>query len=263
MPHTATQAYGPRSNAPATSSGGGIDVRTLFITACASAGAAYTCSKLWAPGTLASAAFTPVIVALIKQALDKPTEVVARAVPVKGVVRSARAPGSEPLTELQPPNAGAAAGAPPSPLAHEDPTARVAQPGEIQYHAARRGLRGWRLAVVTGLLGFLIAAVVLTVPELVAGRSATDGGRDTTIFGGGGKDRGSSAPATTTTETTTAPTRTVTIPPAETVTVPPPKTVTAPPTTTTPQTTTTPTTTVPVPPDEPTTATPPAAQPPG
>ena len=58
-------------------------------------------------------------------------------------------------------------------------------------------MRGWRLAVVTGLLGFLIAAVVLTVPELVAGRSASDGARDTTIFGGGGKDRESSAPATT------------------------------------------------------------------
>ena len=262
MPHTATQPYGPRSNAPATSSGGGIDVRTLFITACASAGAAYTCSKLWAPGTLASAAFTPVIVALIKEALDKPTEVVARAVPVKGVVRSARPAGSEPPTEVRPPAGEGAGAAPASPLAYEDPATRVAQPGEIQYHASRSRMRGWRLAVVTGLLGFLIAAVVLTVPELVAGRSASDGARDTTIFGGGGKDRGSSAPATSTTETTTAPTKTVTIPPAETVTVPPPRTVTTPPATT-PQTTTTPTTTVPVPPDQPTTGTPPAAQPPG
>jgi hypothetical protein len=262
MPHTATQAYGPRSNPPATSSGGGIDVRTLFITACASAGAAYTCSKLWAPGTLASAAFTPVIVALIKQALDKPTEVVARAVPVKGVVRSARPPGSEPLTEVRPPDGEAVGAAPASSLAYEDPATRVAQPGEIQYHASGSRMRGWRLAVVTGLLGFLIAAVVLTVPELVAGRSASDGARDTTIFGGGGKDRDSSAPATTTIETTTAPTRTVTIPPVKTVTAPPPRTVTTPPATTT-QPPTTPTTTVPVPPDQPTTGTPPAAQPPG
>jgi hypothetical protein len=262
MPHYATQAHGPRSTPHAASSGGGLDVRTLFITACASAGAAYACSKIWAPGTLASAAFTPVLVALIKQALDKPTEVVARAVPVKGVVRSASGPGSEPPTEVRAADGAGAVAAPESPLAHEDPATRVAQSGEIQYHGARRGLRGWRLAVVTGLLGFVIATVVLTVPELVAGRSATDGARDTTIFGGGGKDRGSSAPATTTIQTTTAPTRTVTLPPAETVTVPPPRTVTTP-AQTTPQTTTTPTTTVPAIPEEPTTGTPPVAQPPG
>src|SRR4051812_13457671 len=150
MPQYATQPYGSRGNLPARAAAGGLDVRTLFITACASAGAAYACSKIWAPGTLASAAFTPVIVALIKEALDKPTEVVARAVPVKGVVRSAHLPGEPPPTEIAP-TTGAPADAAPSPLADEDPAARVPQPGEIQYHARRR-LRGWRLAVVTGLL---------------------------------------------------------------------------------------------------------------
>src|SRR5688572_25148241 len=47
--------------------GGGIDLPTLVITAVASAAAAYTCSKIWAPGTLASAAFMPVLVALLKE----------------------------------------------------------------------------------------------------------------------------------------------------------------------------------------------------
>jgi hypothetical protein len=43
-----------------------------------------------------------------------------------------------------------------------------------------------RLAVITGLLGFLIAAVVLTVPELVTGGSVGGGDGRTTLFSAGG-----------------------------------------------------------------------------
>src|SRR3954447_2917982 len=72
---------------------GGVDLPTLVVTAIASAAAAYVTSVIWAPGTLAAAAFTPVLVALLKEALFKPVEVVTRAVPVRGVVRSAPPPG--------------------------------------------------------------------------------------------------------------------------------------------------------------------------
>ena len=263
----ATQPYGHRSPPPA-SAGGRVDVKTLFLTAVASAAAAYTCSKLWAPGTLASAAFTPVLVALIREALAKPTAVVARAVPVRGVVRSAEVQGPQPpdASWSATPNGQALGGdhAAPVPAAAPafaaDPAARVPQAGEIQYHGKRRGLRGWRLAIVTGLLGFLICAVVFTVPELMAGGSIAGGGRDTTLFSGGARHK---SPAPVVTQTTTVPTQTVTAPPAQTVTVPPTETVTAPtPTTTTPETppTTVPTTTTPA---EPSVAQPPGAQPPG
>jgi hypothetical protein len=253
MPDSAMTYQQPRSGTP-RSSGGGVDLQTLMITAASSAAAAYACSKLWAPGTLAAAAFTPVFVALVKEALAKATDVVTRAVPIKGVVRSAHPQGPQPYDPtLEQPPAGAA---PPPYEQAVTPAQRVAQPGEIQYHG-RRGLRGWRLAVLTGLLGFLICAVVFTVPELVAGGSAAGGGRDTTIFGGGSKG---AAPVVT--QTTTVSTQTVTIPPAKTVTVPPPKTVTTPPPTVTtpPPTTTVPTTTVP---GEPSVDQPPAVQPPG
>jgi hypothetical protein len=264
MPDYATQR--PRS-AGTASGDGGIDVTTLFLTACASAAAAYTCSKIWAPGTLASAAFTPVLVAIIKEALAKPTQVVARAVPVRGVVRSARAEGP------QPPDAswsGTSGGdrlegdrpsAPPAPAGSplDDPATRVAQPGEIQYHGRSPRARGWRVAIVTGLLGFVICAVVFTVPELVAGGSAAGGGRETTLFGGG-KGHARTAPAVTT--TTTTPTQTVTIPPTKTVTVPTPSVTTTTPTTTVPVPPVTQTTTVPTTPD-PQSLQPPAAQPPG
>jgi hypothetical protein len=212
-----------------TSGGGGIDLLTLAITAVASAGAAYVTSEVWAPGTLASAAITPVLVALIKEALAKPAVVVTRAVPVRGVVRSST-PGHEP----------------PAPPAQVDE--RVAQHGEIQGTSQSFGRRAWQTAIVTGLLGFLVAAVIITVPELVSGKSVTGSGGRTTLLGG---DRKPATPATTTTTTTptqTAPTETITVAPVETTTVPPAETTTLPPAETT---TVPPVETTTVPPAEP------------
>jgi hypothetical protein len=203
--HSDTRSSPPRS--------GGIDLATLLITAVASAAAAYTCSKIWAPGTLASAAFTPVLVAIIKEALARPTQAVTSAVPIRGIVRNA------PPASQQP-------GEPPAPA--PPPLDRVAQPGEVSYHSTGRSSRRWRLAIITGLLGFVVCVLVFTLPELVAGQSATGGGRSTTLFGGGHRHT-----STQPTETTTAPARTVTAP-APTVTVPAPaETTTTPPTTTT------------------------------
>jgi len=195
-----------------TSSGGGIDLPTLITTAVASAAAAYVTSQIWAPGTLAAAAFTPVLVALLKEMLAKPAEVVTRAVPVRGVVRSASSAG-EPVEEPRE-----------TPEAIEE---RIAQLGEAPGASRPGHRRAWQAAVVTGLLGFLVAAVIITVPELVAGSSASGGGRDTTFFGG--KKNTSSQPATDTT-TTTPPTTTEGEAPAETIPVPPPaETITVPP----------------------------------
>jgi hypothetical protein len=215
--------------------GGGVDLQTLVITAAASASAAYVTSEIWAPGTLASAAITPVIVALVKEGLARPAEVVTRVVPVRGVVRSTGHPG-EPAGSTEP-------------VEPVDVERRVAQPGEIPGHARRFTGRAWRMAVVTGLLGFVIAAVIITVPEFVAGGSASGGDRQTTFFGGE-KKSSADEPSTTRTETnpdstrTEPPAGTVTVPPVETSTVPPAETTTTPParTTTTPpaQTTTAP-----------------------
>jgi hypothetical protein len=189
----------------ASGSDGGIDLTTLLVTAVASAAAAYTCSKVWAPGTLASAAFTPVLVAIIKEALFKPAKVVTQAVPVRGVVRST------------PPPSDATVVAPPAPEPEPESLDRVAQQGEISYHSAGPSARArrWRLAIVTGLLGFVVAALAFTVPELVAGDAASGTG-STTFFGG---QKQSAAPPT---DTTTVPGRTVTAPAPTTVTVPAP-----------------------------------------
>jgi hypothetical protein len=227
-----------------SSSASGIDLTTLLITAAASAAAAYACSKLWAPGTLASAAFTPVLVAIIKEVLARPAKVVTQAVPpIRGVVRSAPGPSGTQVHEYPP-----AVEPAPEPPALE----RVPQQGEITYHDGGLRRRRWRLAIVTGLLGFLVAAVVFTVPELVSGA------RSTTYFGGGSSQK--AAPA----QTTTVPGRTVTVAPPPTVTQPPAVTVTAPSAATTPVpapavTSTTPGATTPVP--APSATTPPAPAP--
>ncbi len=74
-----------------------------------------------------------------------------------------------------------------------DRNGRSAPPGPVRspssaprrvYGVSRRARV--RLAVITGLLGFLIAAVVLTVPELVAGGSVGGGDGRTTLFSPGG-----------------------------------------------------------------------------
>lgn len=66
-----------------------IDLLTLTITAIASAAAAYICSRFWAAGTLPAAASMPVLVALIKEGLRRPTEAV---VVSGGRVRTERRP---------------------------------------------------------------------------------------------------------------------------------------------------------------------------
>ena len=203
------------SGSTTTKRSGGVDFPTLIVTALASATAAYVTSKLWTPGTLAAAAFTPVLVAVLKEAYFKPVDVVTRAVPVRGVVRSAPSVGAPDDEPRESP---------------EDIEARIAQLGEAPGASLPTRRRNWQIAVVTGLLGFIIAAVIITVPELVAGSSASGGDRGTTIFGG--KTRSSSSTPTDTTTTTTPsegegegvpPASTVTVPPAaDPVTVPPP-----------------------------------------
>lgn len=202
----------------------GIDFVTLAITAVASAAAAYITSKLWAPGTLPAAAATPVFVAIIREGLQKPTEVVTRAVPVRGIVRSSGRPGD-----------------PPPPVEDPEPPTRVAQPGAMGEPGTTRRDR-WRLAIITGVLGFLVCAVVFTVPELVSGGSIGGGGNSTTLWGGHTKKKTKH----TQTQTTTAPTRTVTTP-TKTVTTPPKAQTQAAPATTTPTQTTPPTVTSTVP----------------
>jgi hypothetical protein len=221
-----------------------IDFVTLLLSAIASASAAYITSKIWGPGTLFSAAFAPVIVALVKEGLRRPTEKVANVVPsVATVSRWSRTDPGDPGLVAEP-DPAPPAGVHPDPDAPHVvlPPVAATETTPVRVYSTRARRLRWRLALVTGLLGFAIAVVVFTVPELIAGESL-GGSHKTTIFGGHHRSTKKSTKTTTsttgttttgTTATQTQTTATVT----QTVTTPAPATT---PTTTT-QTPTTPTT---------------------
>lgn len=222
--------------APAAPATGALDLKTLIITAAASALAAFICSKVWAPGTLASAAFTPVAVAIFREALRKPTEVVTTALPAALPI-TRRGPADDPYGATRVPLADSdptqVHRVVPGPVGDE-PTRVVPGPGgpddvgraapglggagaagidaePVSVHAvARRSRRRWQIAIGTGLLGFVVAALLITVPEVIAGKD------DTTIFRGGGGNtpaKTETMPATTTTvvqQVMTVPPETVT-----------------------------------------------------
>lgn len=265
----------PADPQPPPARGGDLDLRTLVITAVASAAAAFICSKVWAPGTLASAAFTPVAVAIFREALRRPTDVVTTALPAAlPMTRRGPAVAGGPAHPDDPTRVHDVAGSEDPTRVHDvaaqDPTRVVGAIGAgdeptrispvvgpqgpgpvgtepVAVHAvgAPRGRRRWWIAGGTGLLGFVIAAVLITVPELVAGKERT------TIFR---ESRDSRAPVVTTTDgapattviqqvTTVAPetvTMTTTVP---TTTATETRTVTQEVAPTTTRTTTTPTTT--------------------
>jgi len=116
-----------------------------------------------------------------------------------------------------------------------------------------RSRRAWKVAIVTGLLAFVVAAAALTLPELVAGRSIFTSGKETTLFRGtrhkSTTSTTSTSPSatqttvTTVTQTTTAPAQTQQTPtvtqttPAQTTTTPPQPATPAPQSTTPAQTT--------------------------
>jgi hypothetical protein len=152
---------------------GGLDVTTLAAAAIASVVAATVVSRLWQAGTVWATAMTPVIVALVKEAVERPAKRVssiatrAAAPPLARATRAVAEPPPE-------------AYAPPPPVVGPDPGL-----SEMRVYRRERATgRHWKLAVATGLLAAIIAVAAMTLPELVAGRSVVSGSHHTTIFGG-------------------------------------------------------------------------------
>ena len=184
----------------------GLSPQTLIIASIASAIAAIVVSRVWGQGTIIASALTPVIVALVSEGLRKPiqSDYVRRPVRAVGssasrVSRTSRVAEGE---EARPPSGRTpTVMAPPPPGVDEGLRQRDdgVEPGPVKVYSSgtnrrpreprERGgdNRRVKIAVVTGLIGFLIAAAVLTLPELLFGGSVTGGSRDTTYFGGSTK----------------------------------------------------------------------------
>jgi hypothetical protein len=154
---------------------GGLSVKTLLIAGAASAAAALVIPMLWRPGTVFAAAMTPVVVALVTEALRRPVETVS-AVRVRRTARGAAIldpPPEEPFDPLAPPSAEELA------VLREEPV-----PPPAVHRRRPLTARQWKLALVTGLVAFAAVAFVFTASELVAGDAVSGGGGRTTFFGG-------------------------------------------------------------------------------
>jgi hypothetical protein len=131
-----------------------IDLLTLAIAAAAGAAAAYLTSQVWAGGTLITAALTPVIVALVKEALARPADRIQ-------TLRTEKRTTEHPQL-IDPTN-------PDEPYVTVKP--------DTGHH--------WKVALVSGAAAFAIIVGVFTIPELVTGNSIGRGGDSgTTLFGG-------------------------------------------------------------------------------
>jgi hypothetical protein len=188
----------------------GLSLQTLVIAAVASGIAAIVVSHFWQNGTVFAAAMTPVVVSVFKEVLQRPieSEAVRRSASKVSKVATAALPttggsrGSTPSTSTLPPPTGA-----PNGNGGADETASrdvvMAGPRRTYSSAGRettpRGdgffsrLRGprLRLAIITGILAFVVAVAALTLPELIFGGSVTSSGGSTTIFGGSSSSKSS------------------------------------------------------------------------
>jgi hypothetical protein len=214
-------------------SSGGLSIHTLVLAAVGSGVAAVVTSTFWPSGSILSAALTPVVVALVSEALRRPTQRVgAAAASSLGRARPARVRGGR---------GGGGRGR----------GAGADRPYTV-YGTGRPRIR-LRPVLITAGLAFVIAVLAITVPERLFGGSVAND-RPTTFFPGRSSEEKDEEPEpgserrgeTTTTDEET---------PAETTTTVPETTTEQPETTTAPETpageATTPEPT-PTPPPEPT-----------
>jgi hypothetical protein len=165
-----------------------INLRTLAIASIASATAAVITSQFWINGTPYAAAVTPVIVAIVSEMLNRPTEKIAGRLTAEtdALPEAAGAEPPPPSEETNP--RPALEDRPPlqrgpvRPRDRSSGTVRVYRQPSKTAVRARRGLP-WRTIAVTAALAFAIAAAVLTISELVAGQSLGKGDGSTSILG--------------------------------------------------------------------------------
>jgi hypothetical protein len=223
---------------------GGISVTTVLIASASAAAAALVVPLLWAGGGVVAAAITPVIVTLVSESLKRPvTKVQEVAVWRKTPQGTAvRQPAGRDFVPADPEEERIEV----DPQHRDDPFGLYEdeRDGDGGFFTRRKVI----IALVTGLIAFAIAAVVITAGELTFGDSTSSGSK-TTFFGG----RRSSTPTPTPTPTATpkagqtpTPTPSASATPSTTAT-PTPSVAATPNATATPQTAAPNTTPVPTP----------------
>jgi hypothetical protein len=199
---------------------GGLSVTTLLIASGSAAAAAVIVPLFWERGSLVAAAITPVIVTLTSEALKKPVE----KIPTVGVWRktpqgtAVRQPGGRDFEVHDPEEERLEV----DPGQVDDPFG-LREPERGGFFTRRRIV----LALVTGVLAFGIAAVVLTASELAIFGDSVSRQHRTTFFGGKPEATATPTPTATpdksatptpTPSTTETPTATPTVSPSATPT---------------------------------------------
>ena len=187
VPRTSVEAPATTDQPPRRD---GLSLQTLITAAVASGVAAIIVSHLWDKGTIAASAMTPVIVAIVSEGLKKPVQSDL----VRGSVRAASSTIARPRSGRTPTVIAPPRGSLDEELRQREEgldagPVRVYSTGSnrrspLSLDSPRRQLH-LKLAVITGLVAFVIAAAALTLPELIFGGSVTGGHRTTTYFGGG------------------------------------------------------------------------------
>jgi len=184
---------------------GGFSATTLLIASASAAAAAIVVPLIWEGGGVVAAAITPIVVALTSEGLKRPVEKVQtvgvwRRTPQGTAIRQ---PGGRDFDPLDPDEERWEV----EPERTEDPFG-LREPERRVIFTRRRV----KVALITAALAFAIAAVVVTVSELVIGDSVSTPNR-TTFFGGTDSRK---ARATPTPTSTPAPGQTATPAPTET-----------------------------------------------
>lgn len=186
-----------------------LDLRTLVIASIASAVAAIVVSRIWTAGTPIAAAATPVFVTLLRELLDRPTGKIAErltsdspAVADTTLKDRPRARERSKATEVRPPE--------------------QTKPGDIRIYRQQSAAAGKaaakispRVILITALLAFVIAGVVITAGQIAIGNPFGSDGRGAIFLGQHKKKSSQSGQQKTVTET--APTQTA---PQSTTTTP-------------------------------------------
>ncbi len=209
----------------------GLSLQTLLISSLAAVAAAIVVPMFWERGSLLATAITPIIVAIVSEALNRPAKVITKAAP-----RVTRRTGTGAAVRAEQPTGVGARGQGPERVGRwgdEDDPFGLRTPKRTQ---RQRRAFPWKLAISTGLLAAVIGAAVVTASELaVFGHSVGHSNRSTSVFGGSRSETATPTPtaagtdeatATATAQATGTPTaeatETATAPPTETATATPP-----------------------------------------
>jgi hypothetical protein len=174
--------------------GGGLSLQTLLISSLAAVAAAIVVPMFWERGSILATAITPIIVAVVSEALNRPAAVIKTAAP-----RVARRTATGAAVRTKTPSGVGARGEGPEQL----PPRRHDPFGLYEEERSGANRRPLKLALITGLLAFIIGAGIVTASELaVFGHSVGQSKRSTGLFGG--KAKATATPSATATPTATA-----------------------------------------------------------